>query len=339
MIKRGRGMASFWYGIGKTGVPNPSTVRVGLYENGRICIHTGAADIGQGSSTVFAQIVAETLNLPLNVVDIISGDTAITPDSGVTSATRHTFVTGKAAKMAAEELEKKILGAVGQLYSKQECSFVCQDEDLRVRYGDTDLPASDFYRECNVYGIQLVGEGTYSPPTEVLNGTSGQGAPYATYAFGTQVAEVEIDTLTGVVKVIDLGAVHDVGKAINPVMAEGQIEGGCVMGIGFALYEDYDYAKIKRAFADYIIPTSMDVPELKSILVEDAEPEGPYGAKGLGEPPVVATAAAIGNAVADALGVRIFSLPITPEKILEAINSPNSGDNPEEGERDENLSI
>jgi CO/xanthine dehydrogenase Mo-binding subunit len=164
----------------------------------------------------------------------------------------------------------------------------------------------------------LRGEGNFDPETTRLDPKTGQGVPYATYAFATHLAEVEVDTETGKVKVNRVVASHDVGKAIHPKNVIGQITGGVGMGIGFALMEDYIPGET-TSFVNYLIPTSKDVPEVIPVIVEEEEPTGPFGAKGVGEPALIPSAPAILNAIADAIGQRIYSLPANLERVMEAI--------------------
>lgn len=318
MKKRGQGIACMWYGIGKTGLPNPSRVELSLRNGGRILLSVGAADIGQGSNTILRQIAAEELRVPLVWIEIISADTDLTLDSGVTSASRQAFVTGKAVMLGAQNLLSAARRELAVLHHSnvEEVSYLDGVFFLR----DDNYTWAHLSNLLAQNGKSLRIEAEYDPPTTPLDNQTGAGAPYATYAFATQMAEVEVDTLTGYVQVLRLTAIHDVGRTLNKTMAEGQIEGGCSMGVGYALTEEYSTAAIKRGFADYIMPTCADMPDMNIILVEDPEPEGPFGAKGLGEPPVVATAAAIANAIYNAIGIQIDSLPVSPEKIVAALH-------------------
>jgi CO/xanthine dehydrogenase Mo-binding subunit len=175
---------------------------------------------------------------------------------------------------------------------------------------------------CKKRGVVPVGSGSYATDATGLDPVDGSGRPWQAYVYGCQVAEVEVDTVTGEIQVLGVWAAHDVGRAINPRGVEGQIEGGIVQGLGQALMEDYKLDAghtSTHGFAKYILPTSLDIPEITSIIVEDRDPKSPLGAKGIGEPALVPTAPAIANAVYDAIGVRIDSLPITPEKVLAAL--------------------
>ena len=184
------------------------------------------------------------------------------------------------------------------------------------------LQVKEVINSCRMKGKLTLGHGWFNPATTGLDANTGAGSPYGTYAFATQVAEVEVDTETGKVEVLRLVASHDVGKAINPKLVEAQIEGGSVMGVGYALLEEVNVNKGRISnpnFDAYLLPMALDTPEIYSFIVEDQEPTGPFGAKGVGEPALIPTAAAVANAVYDAIGVRIYSLPITPERVLQAL--------------------
>jgi aldehyde oxidoreductase len=315
-VRRGVGIAGMWYGCGNTSLPNPSTMRIGLQRNGRIAIHMGAVDIGQGSFTVVTQICAEALGVPLGCFDLLSPDTDISPDCGKTSASRQTFVSGNAALLAGQELRRKILQLGGMPDSAQICVH-----DGRIRFGEKSIRKDIDLRQLPLdeRGYVLSAEVTFDPPTKALN-KDGQGVPYAVYGFGAHLAEVEVDLELGTVKVLKLTAAHDVGRAINPTLIEGQIEGGIAQGLGMALMEEFLPGKGENLH-DYLIPTFGDVPAVESILIEDPSPVGPFGAKGIGEQALIPTAPAILNAIYDAAGVRIRKLPATPDKVRATIRA------------------
>lgn len=316
ITRRGVGIACMWYGCGNTALPNPSTMRVALTAEGRIILYQGAVDIGQGSSTVLAQICAETLGLPLEVLTLVGADTSLTPDAGKTSASRQTFVSGRAIYAAATDLRRQILrlanvGEKARLEVAGTILSVIDGADVR-RVDLARLPA-------DANGAVLTAEATFDPPTTALD-ADGQGVPYATYAFGAQIAEVLVDCELGTVQVLKVVAAHDVGRAVNPALVEGQIEGGIAQGIGMALMEEYIPGR-NTNLHDYLIPTVGDVPPIETILIEDPEPLGPFGAKGVGEPAMIATPAAILNAIRDATGVTIARVPATPERVRAAISA------------------
>jgi CO/xanthine dehydrogenase Mo-binding subunit/aerobic-type carbon monoxide dehydrogenase small subunit (CoxS/CutS family) len=289
-VRRGVGVACMWYGIGNTSMSNPSEMEVGIARDGTITLFTGALDIGQGSNTIMAQIAAEALGVPASRIRLVTGDTDLTRDAGKTSASRQTFVSGNAVRLAAEDLRAQL-----------------------ARLGNADLSLLPEVAK----GCVAMGRGRFDPPTTALD-ADGQGVPYATYGFAAQLADVEVDVELGTVKVLRIVAAHDVGRAINPVQVEGQIHGGIAQGLGLALMEEYLPGRTENLH-DYLIPTIGDVPPIEAILVEDAEPLGPFGAKGIGEPALIPTAPAILGAIHHATGVRIRSVPATPDRVRAAI--------------------
>ncbi|MFM7336224.1 MAG: xanthine dehydrogenase family protein molybdopterin-binding subunit [Tabrizicola sp.] len=311
---RGVGVASCWYGCGNTALPNPSTIRIGLSRTGEVVLHQGATDIGQGSNTVIAQIAAEALGLPLSSFRLIGPDTGLTPDAGKTSASRQTHVSGRAAKAAAEGLRAEILrranaGEGAALALDGPTLTVC-DRGTLARIDLSTLPA-------DAHGHALTAEATYDPPTSPLD-VNGQGAPYAVYGYGAQMVELEVDAALGTVRLLKITAAHDVGRAINPMLARGQIEGGIAQGIGMALMEEYLPGRTENLH-DYLIPTFGDVPPIESLLIEVPDPEGPFGAKGLGEHVLIPTAPAILNAIRHATGAEITQVPALPHRVWEAL--------------------
>ncbi|GKX33177.1 MAG: aldehyde oxidase [Rhizobiaceae bacterium MnEN-MB40S] len=316
-MKRGVGVASCWYGCGNTGLPNPSTVRLGITPDGRLKLHQGATDIGQGSNTVITQICADALGVPLDRFELIGPDTALTPDCGKTSASRQTYVTGKAAEKAGAALREKILRFSNRA-SDAQIEIDPGSGVIRVVDDQTTLiTVSEM--EPNEHGYCLSAEETYDPPTVGLD-ENGQGIPYAVYGYGAQMAVVDVDTALGRVYVQRVVAAHDLGRVINPMLAEGQIEGGVAQGLGMALMEEYLPGRTANLH-DYLIPTIGDMPEIETIFIEKPDPEGPSGAKGLGEHALIPTAPAILNAIRHACGARLTRLPALPHRVLAAIRA------------------
>jgi CO/xanthine dehydrogenase Mo-binding subunit len=318
--RRGVGIGCMWYGCGNTSMSNPSEVRVSLSRDGRLTLFNGAVDVGQGSYTVVLQICADALGLPPSAFDLVHGDTDLTPDAGKTSASRQTFVTGKAAYLAGRDLRARILRLAN---AGDEAEMMLDGGHLTVREGGREsqldlstLPAIDDD------GTVLVGEGRFDPPTKPLD-ENGQGDPYATYGFAAQIADLEVDLALGTVHLRRIVAAHDVGRAINPSLVEGQIHGGIAQGIGLALMEEYVPGRTENLH-DYLIPTFGDVPKIDVILIEDAEPLGPYGAKGIGEPALIPTAPAIFGAIRHATGIKVTRAPLSPHRLFEALR--NRGD-------------
>jgi aldehyde oxidoreductase len=313
-LRRGAGVACMWYGIGNTAMVNPSTMVGSLRNTGRLFLYNGAQEIGQGTATIMPQIFADAVGLPVALVDQVVGDTDLTADAGKSSASRQTFVSGNAARFAGEHLRQALLrlaGASQQARLRLEgCVMIAEDDEREVRVDLTALSADED-------GTVARAQGYYNPPTVPLD-ADGQGVPYATYGFGAQIAELEVDTELGTVRLIRIHAAHDVGRAINPTLVEGQIYGGIAQGIGFALMEEYHSGRTDNLH-DYLIPTAGDVPPISVHLIEDREPQGPYGAKGVGEPALIPTAPAILNGIHDAVGVRVTTIPATPARLRAAL--------------------
>ncbi|MCP4683302.1 MAG: xanthine dehydrogenase family protein [Desulfobacterales bacterium] len=317
-IKRGIGLGAMWYGIGNTGVQNPSTAKIEMDQKGRITLFTGCADIGQGSTTTLTQIAAEVLGISPEAIFVVVGDTKLTTNAGATSASRQTYISGNAVKNATDKLASVLLtqGADKLKVSKTLLEF--GDHCLHVSGNrDKSVDFAWLAKRIHKKGGSLSWQGYFDPETIPLDPETGQGAPYGTYAFACQLAFVEVDVLTGEINVKKIVAAHDVGKAIHPENVIGQICGGVAMGVGFALMEEFEYGKT-QSMKDYHTPTCADMPEVVSIIIEDSEPTGPFGAKGVGEPALIPTAPAILNAVSNALGKRIYSLPASLERVLKA---------------------
>lgn len=329
MKKRGVGMAIMWYPVGPGGT-NPSTARCRMDETGKLTLYLSSPDVGQGSSTALAQIAADTAGIPLERIEVVAGDSDYAPETDFGSVgSRVTYVQGNAVRIAAEELKKLLLAAA------QEMMGIPSDR-IEIAHGAAwdknglhqPIDLSTVVRHAKGGDGPLDTEGTFSPAGIKDNRKDGQGMVYPTFVYATQMAEVEVDTETGEVAILRLVAAHDSGRIINPMLVEGQIAGGIAQGIGMALSEEVllkDGRTLNPSLSDYFLPTTMDMPDIEFIHVETAEKTGPYGAKCVGEPSLVPTAPAILNAIHDAIGVRITSLPATPEKVLDAIYSQGSG--------------
>jgi aldehyde oxidoreductase len=312
--RRGVGIACMWYGCGNTALPNPSAMRIALSRDGALTFFNGAVDIGQGSTTVLTQIAADALGVAPEAFTLVVGDTALTADAGKTSASRQTFVSGKAAMLAGQDLRQKILALAnvgeGAAIALDGARLLISEGEVRRTIELSSLPAE-------ASGVVLEGQGAYDPPTTALD-ADGQGVPYATYGFAAQMAEVEVDPVLGTTKVTRIVAAHDVGRAINPTLVEGQIHGGIAQGLGLALMEEFIPGRTENLH-DYLIPTVGDMPEIEIKLIEDPEPEGPFGAKGVGEPALIATAPAILSAIRHATGVTIREVPVLPHRLWSAL--------------------
>jgi len=311
--RRGVGIASCWYGCGNTGLPNPSTIKAGITAGGKVAIFQGAVDIGQGSNTVITQICADALGLPVDAFELRSADTDTTPDAGKTSASRQTFISGNAAKLSGEALRAQVLRHANV---SQAARLELSDGAIVIRDGDTTHTIELSSLPADRDGFVFLAEETYDPQTVPLD-ENGQGSPYAIYGYGAHMMELEVDVRLGTVRLIKLTAAHDVGKAINPVLVEGQVEGGAAQGIGLALMEEYIPGRTENLH-DYLIPTVGDMPEIETIIVEVPDADGPFGAKGLGEHALIPTAPSILNAIRDATGIAIRRTPATPSRLARA---------------------
>ncbi|MCP4330168.1 MAG: molybdopterin-dependent oxidoreductase [Alphaproteobacteria bacterium] len=316
----GVGLGCMWYGCGNTSISNPSTIRVGMDATGMVTLYSGAVDIGQGVSTILTQICADAIGVPVTSIRLVTGDTDLTADAGKTSASRQTFISGRATQLAAEDMRAKILrlanvGPHGLIEVEPDALFVRDVHSQRRIELNTLSPDEQ--------GNVLTGEGTFDPPTTPLD-DDGQGSPYATYAFAAQMAEIEADLDLGTVKVRRVVAAHDVGRAINPIQVEGQIHGGIAQGLGMALMEEYVPGRSENLH-DYLIPTFGDMPDIEIMIIEEHEPLGPFGAKGIGEPALIPTAPAILGAISHAIGTRIYQVPATPDRVRAAILAARTG--------------
>lgn len=328
-VVRGMGIAS---GIHLSGAKvfadgDYSGAIIRVFGDGFVTLYKGSTDMGTWSNTTTAQIVAETLGVTFDKVRVISMDTETTPTDSGSFASKVTFIHGNAAKKAAEKVREKLFRTVGRaleanmedLQVTDGWIFVKGSPDKGMSYGEAVKKSDDLI--CDF----VSGEYHYDPPSELINQVTGVSNISAAYTFTTQVAEVEVNKKTGLVRVVGFVAAQDVGRAINPLAVEGQIQGALTQGIGFALTEGYTYRDgtiLNPNFTDYLMPTAKDAPltnNIKTILIETDDPEGPFGAKGVGELTLNPTAAAISNAIYDAIGIRFEDLPITPEKILDAL--------------------
>ncbi|MBI4255657.1 MAG: xanthine dehydrogenase family protein molybdopterin-binding subunit [Candidatus Rokubacteria bacterium] len=299
---------------------------VKLDDFGKVSLITGATEIGQGSETVLAMIVAETLGVPLERVDVINSDTSVRPWDVGTHASRTTFVGGNAARLAAEKVKTQLLDVAAaefeepaeRLDVKGGWVFVKRDPQRRLAY---DAVARTGHFKGG--GHPLVAEAFYDPPTTMLD-KDFQGNVSAAYTSAFQAALVDVDLETGKVEVRRIASAHDVGRALNPGAAEGQVHGGIHMGLGYALSERLvveDGQIVTQTFMDYAILKAEDMPDIVVKLIETVDQEGPFGAKGLGESGVIPVAAAVRNAIKDAIGVHFSELPITPERVRAALET------------------
>jgi CO/xanthine dehydrogenase Mo-binding subunit len=320
--KEAWGVAAFLYGNGRTGMPNPGVARMALDGKGRVELCVGTPDIGQGSDTTYAQIAAATMGVTPQSVRVISADTRCTPDSGTTSGTRNTAIVGKAVQLAAAKLREVILRSAAAFYSFDESRAEIRHADGGFAIEAPGREPVTFARLAQDLGDELAVEEIYDPPVTPLD-ENGCGNPYAFYTYGVQCARVSVNTYTGKVTVRKVIAVYDVGTVISPILFRGQMEGGIAMGVGYAVTEEIKLSRgvvQNNNFDSYILPTSMDVPDVEVITVPLPDKEGPFGAKGVGEPALVPGAAAIANAVAHATGADFRNLPLSLEEVTRVLD-------------------
>ena len=329
MKKQGKGVSAMIYPIGAGGSANPSAAFIKVNHDGTAVLYTGTTEIGPGTVTVMAQIAAEELGIGFDQVAVVSSDSKLTPYDWGPGASRSTYISGNAVRKAAAQA-KQVL-------------FELAAEDLKVRpeslasaggyifvadFPERKLAISAVAKKAiAVKGRPPIGAATFNPSIIAMDKETGRGKPFAMYVFAAQIAEVEVDTETGEVEILKITAVHDCGTAINPMMVEGQLEGGVAMGLGCAIMEEMvvEQGRVKNPqMTDYVVPTALDVPELVVRIVEIPDPTGPFGAKGVGECAPLPTSPAVVNAIQDAVGIRIRDLPATPEKILKALEEKRS---------------
>ena len=324
MKRKGRGIGCMWYPIGFTVAANPSSATVRVNEDGTATLLTGTVETGQGALTVLAQIAAQALGIATEDVNVVSADTDTTPMDTGAIASRTTYVTGNAVKLAAESARDILFDTAATMLGVRPEQLEAKDRKIQVKgFAQKYLPIGEVAHKGQfVFGKPAIASESFNPETVAMDPDTGQGKPFSTYVYATQVAEVEVDDETGEVEVLRITAAHDCGTPINPMLVEGQVQGGISMGVGFALQEEIlfkDGKQLNPNLTNYIMPTSLDMPEIEVDIVKNYDPTGPFGAKGVGEPTSVPTAAAILNAIHDAVGVRITSLPATAEKIMMAI--------------------
>jgi CO/xanthine dehydrogenase Mo-binding subunit len=322
--KRGRGVAACWYGIARTAVIDRAGAWAEIDDGGTAKIVTGVTEIGEGILTVLAQIAAHEIGIRPQDVTIGDNDTARSPEAAHAGATRQTYMIGNVVALAARQARAKLVDVMADHWGVAAETIKTAAGEIWAEGTNHRVPMREAVHIAKNRGVVPVGSASFGTDTTGLDPVDGAGRPWQAYVFGCQVAEVEVDTVTGEVQVLGIWAVHDIGRAVNPRGVEGQIEGGIVQALGQGLMEDYKLDKghtSTSGFAKYILPTSLDVPHVTSVILEDPDPLGPLGVKGIGEPAMVPTIPAVMNAIYDAVGVRVTSLPATPEKMLAAIQA------------------
>ena len=288
-----------------------------LQADGTLLIRSGVTDLGAGQAASLCQIAAEVLGVPLGDISIYIGDSALNPPAGGTFATRQLYMSGNAVLAGARELRDRIAPVAAGMLGAAADELVFADG--AVTAGGASLTLAELATACERQAVHTSHLSIWRAETGSFDPSTGQGDSFPDYTYGTHAAEVEVDTETGQVRVLRYAACHDVGRAINPMRVEGQIQGGAMQGLGYALTEDLmieDGYPQAALFANYLIPNSYDFPDVQVDIIESGEGKGPLGARGIGEPPIGNVAAAIASAIEDAIGVRPTQLPITPERVL-----------------------
>jgi len=322
----GRGVACSWQSYGRmTYLHDTASVWVGLELDGSVEVRSGIPDLGGGQRESLRQIAAEILGVPLDDVIVYSTDSKLTPLTGTVTATRALYMSGNAVKMASNQIRNTLLEKAAEIMHESKDSLDIIDKTIVSSMTKKKIPMTDIIKVCASEGIPLQTLSTFKAPfTKPIDGEIIKDNVFVDFTFSVQACDVSVDEETGKVNVIRLAAAHDVGKSINLNRVEGQIEGGAVQGIGYALMESYIEEKgipKTNTLAEYLIPTSKDIPEIIPIVMESGTGKGPFGAKGIGEPSITATAPAITNAIYDAAGVRIKELPATPERVYFALKN------------------
>ncbi len=321
----GRGVACHQQSYGRiTWLHDTSEAWVGVEMDGTVVVRSGVTDIGAGQVSALGQIAAELIGVSLDEVTIHNSDSATTPLAGTTTATRALYMTGNAVRLAAGAVRGRLIERAAQALGVEPGEVdLAESRAFVSERAETSMPLKELVALCAAEGIHRSELAIFRAPfTGELDPQTGQGRVHPDYAFGAHAVEVAVDTETGEVTVLKSVGAHDVGQAINPAAVAGQIEGGAAQGQGYALSEEMIYRDGELAtpsFSEYLIPTAMDMPRVEAIILESRSGLGPFGAKGIGEPALTPVAPAIANAVADAIGVRVVELPITPERVVAAL--------------------
>ncbi|MBN2544009.1 xanthine dehydrogenase family protein [bacterium] len=330
--RRGIGLSTIFYGVG-LGAGGKHLAKTGAYvqvlKDCTVQFAVGTTEMGQGMRTVLTQIVAEQLGVSYRQVFMMETDTSRVPDSGPTVASRATVMSGNALIEACKPIKQTMLKTAAKLLnSRPEYLEFSGEEIMLQKEPKAKVAVTQVIEECHNNNENMASEGWFVAPTTSWNAELGQGKAYFAYSWATNVAEVEVDTKTYEVKVLSITAAHDMGKAINPTQVEGQIEGGSLQGMGYGLMEEVlteNGRIINPNFSTYIIPTALDTPEVVPLIVEEPFEDGPYGAKGFGEQPLMGIAPAVTAAISDAIGVKLHELPATPERIMDALKRKGEG--------------
>ncbi|MFI5024300.1 MAG: xanthine dehydrogenase family protein molybdopterin-binding subunit, partial [Alphaproteobacteria bacterium] len=326
-VKIGRGVAAYQQGYGRLiWLHDTAEGWVGIEMDGTVVVRSGITDIGAGQTSSLAQIAGEVLGVAMNRITVYNSDSSTTPLAGTSTATRGLYMSGNAVRLAAQAVRSRLAKRAAQQFGADPNNIDFADGTVFIA-GDRDrsIALKELVGICASEGIHRSELAIFRAPFgDWINTETGQGRAHPDYTYGAHAVEVAVDTETGEVTILKSVGAHDVGQAVNPDAVEGQIEGGAAQGHGYALSEELIYKEgclVTPSLSEYLCPTSMDSPRIQSIILESRSGLGPFGAKGIGEPGHTPAAAAVANAVADAIGARIFSLPITPEKICAALEA------------------
>jgi len=325
-LKVGQGFASYFQSYGRImWLHDTSQSWVGVELDGTVTVRAGVPDLGAGQANSLCQIAAEVLGVPLERVSIYCTDSATTPLSGTSTATRQLYMSGNATLLAASNVRKVLLERASRHFGKESESLdLAEGRVFIISDPSRFIELADLAKACAAEGTHLANLAMFKAPfKDPIDSETGQGPVFPDFTFGAYAVEIAVDTETGQISVLKSAACHDVGRAINRAAVEGQIAGGGNQGLGYALIENLivqDGVIQTPSLSEYLIPTSKDFPSTEAIVLESGTGVGPFGAKGIGEPSLTPAAPAVASAFADAIGVRIHELPLTPERVLAAID-------------------
>jgi CO/xanthine dehydrogenase Mo-binding subunit len=323
--RRGVGLSLFFHGAGFTGSGESkmkAQAGVEITPEGRARVLSGSTEIGQGTRTIFCQIVADELGVHYDDVEIEEPDTSRVPDSGPTVASRTCMVVGRVVQLAARDAKEKLLRFVAERFGEADVELIdgwfTAGEKRLASFGEAAREYIDLHGDLRTYARYA------HPPGVEWDDDTYTGDAYPVFSYGAEVAEVEVDMDTCEVTALKITTAQDIGRAIHPALAAGQIEGGTLQAVGYGLFEElvWDRGRIlNNRLTNYIIPTSLDAPEIETIIVEKEYPHGPFGAKGVGELPMDGAAPSIASAIFNATGAFVTEIPITPERLLNALEN------------------
>lgn len=328
MIARGIGIANVIYPMDAANQSSATAVFVKIQHDGSAILYNGSTDLGQGSDTALMQIASETLGIGIEKLRFITSDTDLTPYDEGTGASRNTYIIGSCVRLACQDAMSKLFRAAAWMMDFPDPGkLVARDGRIWIKgFPEKSVSIADAAWESERrHGFSPIGQASFGTMSDTGDKDTGHCRNFEKHIFGTHIAEIEVDTETGIIEVLRYVAVHDCGKAVNPMLLTAQIEGGVAMGLGEALFEKLEEdpssgVLLNPSFTDYLLPTSMDMPrELIADYLENPDMDGPFGALGIGEATPCPVLPAIANALYDAIGVRICELPLTPERVLDSI--------------------